>query len=150
MDHFHLFRLLVRISSLGSKRKRPQLTRGPSRCADLIGTTAWTTVSSFQGLGLVWWQTVMAVFFGGFLLSLVLAVNGVVGARLHTPFPITARATFGYYFSLFPVVSRCIIGFFWLSINTYQVRLSYPPGIVPFADTSRRRVASASGRCLRH
>ncbi|KAL1305774.1 hypothetical protein AAFC00_003941 [Neodothiora populina] len=88
--------------------------------SDLLGVTSWTTVASFMVLGLNWWQSVLAVFTGGVLLGVVLAINGIIGARLHTPFAITARSVFGYHFSYFPIVSRMVIGWFWFSINTYQ------------------------------
>ncbi|EXJ94875.1 hypothetical protein A1O1_03274 [Capronia coronata CBS 617.96] len=88
--------------------------------SDLLGVTGWTTVSSFMVLGLNWWESVLAVFVGGVALGVVLSVNALIGARLHTPFAITARSVYGYYFSYFPVVSRMIIGWFWFSINTYQ------------------------------
>lgn len=40
---------------------------------------------------------------------LILTVNGIVGATLHTPFAVTARAAYGYYGSKFPIISRMII-----------------------------------------
>lgn len=64
-------------------------------------------------------------------------MNGIVGATLHTPFAVTARAAYGYYGSKFPIISRMIIACksslvmaylvaatnvlgFWMSINSYQ------------------------------
>lgn len=52
--------------------------------------------------------------------QIVIVANGIVGARLHTPFAITSRAAFGYQLSKFAVVSRMVIAWFWLSVNTYQ------------------------------
>lgn len=46
--------------------------------------------------------------------------NAQVGARVHTPFAVTSRATYGYYGSKFVVISRMVIACFWLSINSYQ------------------------------
>ncbi|KAK4055053.1 hypothetical protein OIO90_003394 [Microbotryomycetes sp. JL221] len=88
--------------------------------SDLINAGSWSQVSAFVVLGLTWWQSVLAVFVGGLLLSIVIALNGVIGARLHTPFAISSRAPFGYIGSRFPVVSRMIIAWFWFSVNSYQ------------------------------
>jgi NCS1 family nucleobase:cation symporter-1 len=62
----------------------------------------------------------MATLVGGLILSTVVVLNGVVGARLHTPFAVTSRASFGYHLSKFAIVSRMVIAWFWFSINTYQ------------------------------
>jgi NCS1 family nucleobase:cation symporter-1 len=34
--------------------------------------------------------------------------------QLHTPFPVLARMPFGYYFSYFVVISRCVLATVWL------------------------------------
>lgn len=34
--------------------------------------------------------------------------------QLHTPFPVLARMPFGYYFSYFVVLSRCVLAIVWL------------------------------------
>ncbi|GAA5831919.1 hypothetical protein JCM3766R1_000156 [Sporobolomyces carnicolor] len=73
-----------------------------------------------QQLGLTWWEGVICTFFGGFLISCLIAANGIIGARLHVPFAISARAAYGYWFSRFAVVSRAVIAMFWLSVNSYQ------------------------------
>jgi cytosine/uracil/thiamine/allantoin permease len=36
--------------------------------------------------------------------------------QLHTPFPVLARMPFGYYFSYFVVVSRCVLAIVWLGL----------------------------------
>ncbi|CEQ42355.1 SPOSA6832_04164 [Sporobolomyces salmonicolor] len=106
--------------------------------SDLINAGSWSQVSSFVALGLTWWQAclsivrddakliscgcegVLATFTGGFLLSIVIAFNGIIGARTHTPFAVTSRAAYGYWLSRFAVVSRMVIAWFWFSVNTYQ------------------------------
>ncbi|GAA5860811.1 hypothetical protein JCM1840_001976 [Sporobolomyces johnsonii] len=88
--------------------------------SDLINAGSWSQVSSFVALGLTWWQGVLATFTGGFLLSIVIALNGIIGARTHTPFAVTSRAAYGYWLSRFAVVSRMVIAWFWFSVNTYQ------------------------------
>ncbi|GAA5985078.1 hypothetical protein JCM10908_002515 [Rhodotorula pacifica] len=88
--------------------------------SDLVNAGSWTQISSFVGMGMTWWEGVLATFLGGFLIAIVIVFNGIVGARLHTPFAISGRAAFGYWLVRFCVVSRMVIAWFWFSINTYQ------------------------------
>ncbi|GAA5936318.1 uncharacterized protein JCM15063_002779 [Sporobolomyces koalae] len=88
--------------------------------SDLINAGSWSQVSSFVGLGLTWWEGVICTFFGGLLISMLISANGIIGARLHVPFAISARAAYGYWFSRFAIVSRAVIAMFWLSVNSYQ------------------------------
>ncbi|GAA6058609.1 hypothetical protein JCM10212_004020 [Sporobolomyces blumeae] len=88
--------------------------------SDLINAGSWSQVSSFVSLGLVWWEGVICTFVGGFLISALIAANGIIGARLHVPFAVSSRAAYGYWFSRFAVVSRAVIAMFWLSVNSYQ------------------------------
>ncbi|GAA5853777.1 hypothetical protein JCM8547_007445 [Rhodosporidiobolus lusitaniae] len=88
--------------------------------SDLINAGSWSQISSFVSLGLTWWQGLLATFTGGVLLCVVIVLNGIQGAQLHTPFSVSARGAYGYYLSRFAVVSRMVIAWFWFSINTYQ------------------------------
>lgn len=45
-------------------------------------------------------------------------LNGAIGADLHIPFPVAARASFGYWFSYFAVISRGILAMFWFGVQT--------------------------------
>ncbi|KAK4050642.1 hypothetical protein OIV83_003368 [Microbotryomycetes sp. JL201] len=92
--------------------------------SDLINAGSWSQVSAFVVLGLTWWQSILAVFLGGLIISIVIALNGIIGARIHTPFAITSRASFGYIGSRFPVISRMVIAWFWFSVNSFQGGLS--------------------------
>ena len=48
-----------------------------------------------------------------------LVLNGVVGARLHVPFPVAMRSSFGWYFARFAIVVRMTTALFWHAIQTY-------------------------------
>ena len=45
-------------------------------------------------------------------------LNGAIGADLRIPFPIAVRASYGYWFSYFCVVSRAILAAFWLGVQS--------------------------------
>lgn len=46
-------------------------------------------------------------------------MNGYFGTDYHIPFPIAVRASFGYYFGIFPVLSRAILSAVWFGVNCY-------------------------------
>jgi len=48
-----------------------------------------------------------------------MALNGYTGAKTHAPFPILARASYGYHLAKFPVVVRLITALFWHSITNF-------------------------------
>jgi nucleobase:cation symporter-1, NCS1 family len=62
--------------------------------------------SASIALGLSWRQVLPAIAVGNLILSLAITANGTIGARLHVPFPVLNRSSFGFYFSYLTVVSR--------------------------------------------
>ncbi|KAB5588678.1 Permease, cytosine/purine, uracil, thiamine, allantoin family protein [Ceratobasidium theobromae] len=48
-----------------------------------------------------------------------LQANGTIGAKLHIPFPVLNRSSFGFWLSYFSVVSRVVLAMFWFAIQTY-------------------------------
>lgn len=69
-------------------------------------------------VGLSWRMAIGACVIGNFLMGVVITINGRIGARLHTPFPVIARMPFGYYFAQFVVLSRCVLAIVWLGVQT--------------------------------
>lgn len=49
-----------------------------------------------------------------------MVLNGAIGAKLHVPFSVAIRSSFGYYLAYFCIVSRCILAMFWLGIQSYN------------------------------
>lgn len=66
----------------------------------------WQTGSSLIPLGLSVSNAIGIVVLGNVLISIPIILNGMVGSNLRIPFPVAARASMGYYFSLFAVLSR--------------------------------------------
>lgn len=53
--------------------------------------------------------------------------NGTVGARLHVPFPVLNRSSFGFGLSYFTVISRVVLACFWFGVqvrNTGEARFN--------------------------
>lgn len=61
----------------------------------------------------------MCIIFGSTMCTVPLVLNGMIGARLHVPYPVAARSGFGWYFSRFAIVVRMITALFWHAIQTY-------------------------------
>jgi len=47
---------------------------------------------------------------GNLIIAAAVAFNGMIGSRHHIPFSIASRASLGFYFSYFAVVSRLVLG----------------------------------------
>ena len=74
-----------------------------------------------------------------------LVLNGVIGARLHVPFPVAIRSSFGFYFSRFAVVVRMITALFW---HGKQESRSFLGGAVNSLDSNSdldRKYGNVSG-----
>lgn len=74
--------------------------------SDAFNVATWDLASSMLAVGLSWRQALPAIAVGHLLIALVITANGYIGARLHVPFPVLNRSSFGFYFSYFSVVSR--------------------------------------------
>lgn len=87
--------------------------------SDALNAQAWMQPAAILALGLTWREAIIAAIFGSLTCCVPLVLNGSVGARLHVPFPIAMRASWGYYASRFPVVVRAVTALFWHAIQTY-------------------------------
>ncbi|KAK5047074.1 hypothetical protein LTR84_007016 [Exophiala bonariae] len=86
--------------------------------ADAWAVSNWEVASSIIAVGLSWRLAIGACVLGNAIMGLVITINGRMGATLHTPFPVLARMPFGYYFSYFVVLSRCVLAIVWLGVQT--------------------------------
>ncbi|OAL34318.1 hypothetical protein AYO20_06371 [Fonsecaea nubica] len=86
--------------------------------ADAWAVSNWEVASSMIAVGLSWKMAIGACVLGNAIMGLVITVNGRMGAILHTPFPVLSRMPFGYYFSYFVVLSRCVLAIVWLGVQT--------------------------------
>ncbi|KAB5578776.1 putative uracil permease [Coniochaeta sp. 2T2.1] len=87
--------------------------------SDVISMQSWETGSTILALGLTWREAIFAIVFGSSVMAIPMTLNGYVGAVTHAPFPVLARASFGYHFAKFPVVVRLITCLFWHAITNF-------------------------------
>ncbi|ORY89690.1 NCS1 nucleoside transporter family [Leucosporidium creatinivorum] len=78
------------------------------------------TGSSLIPAGLGVSDAIGCVILANVVISIPIVLNGTIGSRLRIPFPVAARSSFGYWFSLLPVVSRAVLSCVWYSIETYN------------------------------
>ena len=51
-------------------------------------------------------------------MAVVIAANGAVGAIYHVPFPVIARASWGFWGSYIAVLSRLVLAVVWFAVNS--------------------------------
>ncbi|EJD55098.1 cytosine-purine permease [Auricularia subglabra TFB-10046 SS5] len=87
--------------------------------SDAFNVATWELASSMLAIGLSWREALIAIAVGNVLIAFVITANGYIGARLHIPFPVLNRSSFGFFFSYFSVVSRCVLALFWFAVQTF-------------------------------
>ncbi|BAO41931.1 uridine permease [Kluyveromyces marxianus] len=80
--------------------------------------TLETCVIGLQ-LGLTWWQTWIMSSLGFTCVAVYVTLAARVGNMYHISFPITARVSFGIYFSIWIVINRVVMAVVWYGVQTY-------------------------------
>ncbi|GAA5940821.1 uncharacterized protein JCM15063_000890 [Sporobolomyces koalae] len=76
--------------------------------------------SSLIPLGLSVPHALGIIVLGNVIVSIPIVANGAVGSHMRVPFPVAIRASMGYYFSFFAVVSRLFLALIWFGVETYN------------------------------
>jgi len=84
---------------------------------DTINLGTWETASSVIAVGLDWRDAIPVMVVGTTCVAIPMVLNGAIGAKLHIPFSVIIRSSFGYYLAYFCIVSRSILAMFWLGIQ---------------------------------
>ncbi|KAL2796001.1 permease for cytosine/purines, uracil, thiamine, allantoin-domain-containing protein [Aspergillus keveii] len=85
--------------------------------SDAFNSATWQFASSIIAVGLSWRESIGIVALSFFIISFVIAANGAVGAIYHIPFPVIARASWGFWGSYIAIISRSILAIFWFAIQ---------------------------------
>ncbi|KAF7588606.1 hypothetical protein BBP40_005466 [Aspergillus hancockii] len=85
--------------------------------SDAFNAATWQFASSIVAVGLGWRESLIIVAISFFIISFVIAANGAVGSIYHIPFPVIARASWGFWGSYIAIVSRVILALFWFAIQ---------------------------------
>lgn len=87
--------------------------------ADSLNINTWMISSSMIVDGLSWWQSWICVWVGYFVAAGFVCLTGRIGAVYHISFPVTARASFGIWGSLWPVLNRVVMAIIWYGVQSY-------------------------------
>ncbi|KAF8272721.1 NCS1 nucleoside transporter family [Lactarius quietus] len=87
--------------------------------SDAMNAATWEFASSMLAIGLSWRQALPAIAVGNVIIAIIMVLNGTIGARLHVPFPVLNRSSFGFWLSYFSVISRVVLAMFWFGIQTF-------------------------------
>ncbi|KAL6230494.1 hypothetical protein BDW75DRAFT_244774 [Aspergillus navahoensis] len=85
--------------------------------SDAFNAATWQFASSIIAVGLSWRESLGIVALSFFIISFVIAANGAVGSIYHIPFPVIARASWGFWGSYIAIISRVILAVFWFAIQ---------------------------------
>ena len=69
--------------------------------------------------GMNWWQALMTISLGNFIVLIPMILNAHAGTKYGIPFPILARASFGVKGSNIPALLRAIVACGWFGIQTW-------------------------------
>lgn len=86
--------------------------------SDAFNAATWQFAAGIISIGLSWREAIGIVALAFFIVSFVIALNGAIGVVHHAPFPVLARASWGFWGSYIAIVSRAILAIFWFAIQT--------------------------------
>ncbi|KAI8805681.1 uracil permease-like protein [Cladochytrium replicatum] len=87
--------------------------------SDGFNLTTWTIASAFLVAGLSAWDAWATVWIGYVFTGVMVALGGRVGAVHHIGFPVAARASFGIYGALWPVLNRAMMACVWYGVQSW-------------------------------
>ncbi|KAJ5365568.1 Permease cytosine/purines uracil thiamine allantoin [Penicillium concentricum] len=85
--------------------------------SDALQAATWQFASGMIAVGLTYREALGIVALSFFIISLAISANGAVGAIYHVPFPVIARASWGFWGSYIAIISRVILAVFWFAIQ---------------------------------
>ncbi|PGH00847.1 hypothetical protein AJ79_08099 [Helicocarpus griseus UAMH5409] len=85
--------------------------------SDSINVATWQFASGIIAVGLSWRESLGIIALAFFIISWVIAFNGATGVIYHSPFPVLARASWGFWGSYVAIISRVILAVFWFAIQ---------------------------------
>ncbi|RFU30350.1 hypothetical protein B7463_g5996, partial [Scytalidium lignicola] len=115
---------------------------------DTINLGTWETASSILAVGLTWRDAIPIMVVGTSCVAIPMVLNGAIGAKLHIPFSVAVRSSFGYYLAYFCIISRSILAMFWLGIqgaNGAQAMTIMIQAIWPSYGNIKNHIAESQG-----
>lgn len=85
----------------------------------VVGVPSYYLAGSLVDLGMAWWQGILTVMAGNFLLFFPLVLTGHAGIKYGIPFPVMARASFGIHGAHIVTILRGLVACGWFGIETW-------------------------------
>lgn len=87
--------------------------------ADCFNISTWQVAATGMQLGLNWWQCWLTVWIGYGFAGAFVVLSSRVGATYHLSFPVSVRASFGIFFSMWPIINRVVMAIVWYAVQAY-------------------------------
>ena len=84
-----------------------------------IALSNWQIGGSLVSSGLSVWQSVIAIFLGKVIISLVAIYNGYVGATWHIGFGVSSRYIWGMKGQYLALLQRILLSLVWFSVQSW-------------------------------
>lgn len=85
--------------------------------ADSFNVNTWQIAATGVQAGLTWWEVFITVWLGYFFCGVFVSMSARIGAFYHISFPVSCRASFGIFGSLWPVINRVVMAIIWYSVQ---------------------------------
>ena len=85
----------------------------------VICVPAYLLASGLIAEGMNWWQAILTVFLGNFIVMIPMLLIGHAGAKYGVPFPVLLRSSFGTVGARLPGVLRGLVACGWFGIQTW-------------------------------
>ncbi|BFZ61376.1 uracil permease [Saitoella coloradoensis] len=116
--------------------------------SDAFNINTWMIISSSVVGGLSWWEAWICVWVGYLVTACFVCASGRIGAIYHVSFPPAARASFGIWGSLWPVLNRGVMAAIWYGVQSWiggECVLLMLRSIWPSANTMPNSLPASSG-----
>ena len=85
----------------------------------VICVPAYLLASGLLAQGMNWWQAILTVFLGNFIVMIPMLLIGHAGAKYGVPFPVLLRSSFGTVGARLPGLLRGLVACGWFGIQTW-------------------------------
>ena len=84
-----------------------------------IVITTYTLASGLIAAGMTWWQGLLTVSLGNFIVLIPILLNSHPGTKYGIPFPVLVRSSFGIRGANVAAMARALVACGWFGIQTW-------------------------------
>ncbi|ODV98511.1 hypothetical protein PACTADRAFT_184910 [Pachysolen tannophilus NRRL Y-2460] len=87
--------------------------------ADSFNINTWQIAATGVEAGLPWWAVWITVWLGYGIVGVFIVVSSKVGSYYHVSFPVSCRASFGVFGSIWPIINRVVMAIVWYGVQSW-------------------------------